>query len=112
MEMKMHFVMADNEGSVLDTFENAADARASLRMLVSRDPSWADELLVLPYNDDGSLAGDAVMYRDIAPTVQTITTVVISNVAIRSEVYPVGTATSAASPKTGRQRWLASPRTA
>lgn len=61
----MQYLMTDSEGNVLDTFTNEVAARSALRAVVSNAPSAIDEVLLVPYNDDGTPAGDAMMFRDI-----------------------------------------------
>lgn len=84
----MQFVIVDNEGSVLDTFDDRQMAESALRLIVRHDKKAADDLLLLTYDNSGDPAGDAVVFEDITTKVfegeQSIA---------RVENYPLGTAT-------------------
>ena len=84
----MHFVIADNQGNVLDTFSDGETARSALRMMVLTALA-SDDVFLLAYEDDGSPAGDAMTFNDITATV----TMTPSVIPFLTESYPGGTAT-------------------
>lgn len=61
----MHFQIADNEGSVLDTFDNGREAVAALRSMLADDPAAANDLLLLSFDDSGDPAGPASTLNDL-----------------------------------------------
>lgn len=67
----MFFSLVNLEGKVLDSFRDEDVARKALRATVEADPALADELLVLRNEDDGDVAGRALMYADLADTTVT-----------------------------------------
>lgn len=85
----MQFVIADSEGSVLDTFDDRSAAESALRLMVNHDWAASDDLLLVPYDDVGNPAEDAIMFEDISARVSAAEV----GIDARVEVYPLGTAT-------------------
>lgn len=83
----MHYLMTDSEGNVLDTFVDDVTARSALRTVVNNSPGAIDDVLLVPYNDDGSPAGEAVMFRDITADVVSLAMDLAFTHSIRSYVY-------------------------
>lgn len=62
----MRYVIADSEGSTLDSFDDEAAALAAFRDAAEEHPDRADELFLLTYSDDGEPLGETVTVDDIA----------------------------------------------
>jgi hypothetical protein len=61
----MHFVILDSTANLVDSFDSESEARAALLEIVRQDPDAAGEYAMLPYDDDGHVAGDAVVGSDL-----------------------------------------------
>jgi len=62
----MTYMILDITGNAIDTFDDAAVARATLRSLVREDPAGARELVLLAYDGSGRAVGEAVVGADVA----------------------------------------------
>lgn len=68
----MFFALVDDRGERLGSYDDEEDARAAFREIVASDPTVAEELLLIPYGDDGR-PGDALMYEDLIKMEQAFT---------------------------------------
>jgi len=101
----MHFVIADSEGAVLDTFDNEQLARSALLRIVREYPAEAADLFLLPYGDNGqperaAVGGDEllqelVVYFQGQFAHQTVTTSARSASSTQRRVPPAAVFASA-----------------
>lgn len=96
----MTYMILDSTGSAINAFDDAVTARAALRAIVAEDPEAAAYVLLLAYDDGGSVVGPAVTFADlpahtaeIAPTpfmTVTMTTACYSVAHRRAPALPSG----------------------
>ncbi len=61
----MHFQISDIDGSVLDSFDDGREAVSALRAMLVDDPTAANDLLLLSFNDRGEPDGPARTLSDL-----------------------------------------------
>lgn len=65
----MYFVLLDSTGNLLASYRDEDEARSALAQLVDDDPSAADEVALMTYDDAGEVAADAFFVPTVAPIV-------------------------------------------
>ncbi len=63
----MNYMIFDETGNAIDTFDDADSAHACLKRIVEDDPSAARELALFAFDDDGLAVGEPVIAADVAP---------------------------------------------
>jgi hypothetical protein len=62
----MRYVILDSTANLVDSFDDADEARAALAEIVRLDPHSADEYALLTYDETGRPVGDAVVGSELA----------------------------------------------
>jgi len=60
------YLMLDEQGNGVDSFDDEASARAALLEEFAADPVAAAGLIVLPYDDSGRVVGEAITIERLA----------------------------------------------
>jgi hypothetical protein len=58
----------DSAGNAINSFDDEVAARAALRAIAEREPTAADDVLLISYDDDGNPVGEAVTAEDLPPS--------------------------------------------
>jgi hypothetical protein len=60
-----YFVIIDSTANLVESFDNEADARDALKVIVRSDPESAYEYAMLKIDDSGMPFGDALMGSEL-----------------------------------------------
>lgn len=56
----MYYVLLDSTGNLIASYRDEDDARLALQQLVGDDPEAAEDIALMTYDDEGTLADDPV----------------------------------------------------
>jgi hypothetical protein len=65
----MYFVLLDSTGNLIASYRDEDEAREALAQIVEDDPSAADEIALMTYDDEGAVAADPVFVTATRATV-------------------------------------------
>ena len=65
----MEFMILDSSGSAVASFADDLAARAAIHAIVAVEPTAADHVVLLAYDDDGMPVGDALAVWDVPSAV-------------------------------------------
>ena len=67
-----YMLFDSKSANALGSYGDVIDARVALRECVDADPSAADDLVLIGYDDAGTPVGDAVTFADLPPSSVTV----------------------------------------
>jgi hypothetical protein len=65
----MYFVLLDSTGNLIASYRDEDEAREALNQIVDNDPSAANEVALMTYDDEGALSADPVFATSTIATV-------------------------------------------
>jgi hypothetical protein len=61
----MTYMILDSTGSAINSYTDEVAAHVAMRVIVEDDPNAAGHLLLLAYDDEGNVVGNAVAVEDL-----------------------------------------------
>ena len=69
----MTWMLLDEAGNAIAAYDDDVAAHVALRSLADAEPDAADHVLLVQYDDEGNVIGDAVVIGDLPPQTVSVT---------------------------------------